>query len=111
MSRQGAVAEPAPPWVDYLPMGRTVLVSFGTVFNRRPELFRTTLEGLADLDVAVAVATGSGVELGGDGSADQAGVRIPSERKKLSGVLASGRVGIAKPVIASLDRPSTDPLE
>jgi UDP:flavonoid glycosyltransferase YjiC (YdhE family)/GT2 family glycosyltransferase len=59
------VSEPVPAWVDELPEGRTVLVTFGTVFNRRPELFRSALEGLADLDlaVAVAVAAGPGVEL------------------------------------------------
>jgi len=58
------VSEPGPGWVDELPEGRTVLVTFGTVFNRRPELFRAALEGLSDLDVAVVVATGSGVEPG-----------------------------------------------
>lgn len=59
------LAEPDPAWVAELPEGRTVLVTFGTVFNQRPELFRATLDGLAELDVAVAVAAGPGVELGG----------------------------------------------
>lgn len=54
---------PAPPRPDVLvgapPDRPTVLVTFGTVFNRTPGVFEVVLDALADLDVTTVVALGS----------------------------------------------------
>jgi MGT family glycosyltransferase len=48
-----------PPWFDELDGSRPVVhVSQGTIANARPELFAPAIEGLADEDVLVVLATG-----------------------------------------------------
>lgn len=53
-----APAGQPPEWLADLPDAPTVLVTFGTVFNRVPGVFETVIEGLADRPVNVVVTTG-----------------------------------------------------
>lgn len=53
-----APAGQSPEWLADLPDAPTVLVTFGTVFNRVPGVFETVIEELADLPVNVVVTTG-----------------------------------------------------
>ena len=54
---QGGAAE-TPPWLRELGSRPVILVTFGTVFNRRLNLYHTVIEGLRDLDADVVIATG-----------------------------------------------------
>jgi UDP:flavonoid glycosyltransferase YjiC (YdhE family) len=54
----GAEGRAAPPWLQELPARPTVLVTLGTVFNDRLELFRLFLEALATEDVNVVCTVG-----------------------------------------------------
>ena len=50
--------EEAPPWLSALPRGRTAYLTFGTVYNRRPNMLRAAVEGLLAEDLHVVVTTG-----------------------------------------------------
>lgn len=50
---------PAPPWLTRLPCKPTVYVTLGTVYNKRPRLFRTLLRGLADEKITVICTVGT----------------------------------------------------
>lgn len=57
----------APTWLSSLPDRPTLLVTFGTVFNRVPGVFETVIEALADEPVNVIVTTGHGRDPAGLG--------------------------------------------
>lgn len=50
-----------PDWLNHLGRRRVVTVSFGTVYNERPNLLRAVIEGLRDIDADVVIATGRSV--------------------------------------------------
>lgn len=54
----GTETSPRPTWLDGLPSRPTVYVTLGTVFNRRPSLFRTILSALGSLPVNVLCTVG-----------------------------------------------------
>lgn len=47
-----------PLWLSRLGSRDVVTVTFGTVFNESPNLFRTVIDGLRDVDADVVIATG-----------------------------------------------------
>jgi UDP:flavonoid glycosyltransferase YjiC (YdhE family)/SAM-dependent methyltransferase len=49
----------APSWVAELPRGSTVYATLGTVFNRRPRVLRTLVEGLLAAGLTVVATTGT----------------------------------------------------
>lgn len=50
-----------PRWLSRLGSRDVVSVTFGTVFNERPNLFRAVIDGLRDIDADVVIATGHSV--------------------------------------------------
>jgi UDP:flavonoid glycosyltransferase YjiC (YdhE family) len=54
----GSESSSRPTWLDTLPSRPTVYVTLGTVFNRRPSLFRTILAALGPLPVNVICTIG-----------------------------------------------------
>jgi MGT family glycosyltransferase len=58
--RPVSYADPAelPEWIAYLPDLPTVYLSLGTVYNRRPDVFATILDALADEPINVLCTVG-----------------------------------------------------
>ena len=54
---QGAAAE-TPPWLLELGSRPVILVTFGTVFNKRLNLYHAVIDGLRGLDADVVITTG-----------------------------------------------------